>query len=97
MTTKTVDGMIHLVPPHTTRTSIDYDQQAKKKIDFFLKRIVPHPSSSDTTTDKVGTDKIIKFSNKDLVKGKETDDVLTDMSYFDPVWTVISQHTGGSM
>ncbi len=38
-----------------------------------------------------------KTSNKNLVQGKQTDTVHTVTSYFDPVWTVFSKHTDGSL
>ena len=49
--------------------------------------------------DKVGADKNIKTSNKNLAQDKftETDVVHTTTSYFDPVWNVFSHHTDGSI
>jgi hypothetical protein len=57
------------------------------------------PITSDRTTDKVGADKNIKTSNKNLAQDKftETDVVHTTTSYFDPVWNVFSHHTGRSI
>ena len=55
------------------------------------------PITSDRTDDKGGPDKNTKTSNKNLTQGKQTDDVHTSTSYFDPVWTVFSKHTDGSL
>ena len=55
------------------------------------------PIASDMTTDKGRSDKNTKTSNKNLTQGKQTDDLHTTTSYFDPVWIVFSKHTDGSL
>jgi hypothetical protein len=55
------------------------------------------PVASGTTDEKGSADKDKSTTNRNLAQGKESNDVCTATSYFDPVWNAFSKHTDGSM